>query len=134
MKTTLITVCIISLFAGAAASSFSDGITTGFIMNNVERKVFSKNKKEPVIKYNNFTRDTSLQKFPPVSSPQCIPEKTRIVRGPLTFGQRIFTTLIIFSVLFFNIHMLFFAPTETREWFIGYFIGRIIEGMFNDGD
>ena len=136
MKTTLITICILTLFAGATASSFSDGMSSGFITSNVVRKIGFKKKtpKKSVIKYNNFTRDTSLQKFPPVSSPQCIPEKTRIVRPPLTFGQRIFATFIMFIVLFFWTHMLFFAPEKDRQWFIGYIIGQMLEEMLNDND
>ena len=132
MKTTFITVCILTLFAGAAASSFSDGMTSGFIASNIGRKFKTKTPKKSVIKYNNFTRDTSLQKFPPVSSPQCIPEKTRIVRPPLTFGQKIFTTFIIFCMLFLWGHILLFAPQRDREWFIGYLIGNMLEEMFND--
>jgi hypothetical protein len=131
MKTTFITVCILTLFAGATASSFSDGMSSGFIASNIGRKFKTKSPKKSFIKYNNFTRDTSLQKFPPVSSPQCIPEKKRIVE-PFTIGQRIFATLIMFSVLFLWGHILLFAPQRDREWFIGYLIGNIIEEMFND--
>ena len=134
MKTTLITVCIITLFAGAAASSFSDGMTTGFVVSNVERRVFSKNKKESVIKYNNFTRDTSLQKFPPVTRPQCISEKKLIVHPPMTFVQKIATTLFLWIVGCIISHILFFAPQREREWFIGWFIGRMIEDILNDDD
>ena len=131
MKTTFITVCILTLFAGAAASSFSDGMTTGFIARNIGRKFKTKTPKKSFIKYNNFTRDTSLQKFPPVSSPQCIPEKTRINR-PVTLGQKIFATLIMFLGLMSFMHMLLFAPQKDREWFVGYIIGNMIEDMFND--
>ena len=131
MKTTFITVCILTLFAGAAASSFSNGMSSGFIASNIGRKFKTKTPKKSVIKYNNFTRDTSLQEFPPVSSPQCIPEKTRIVK-PFTVGQRIFATLIMFSVLFLWGHILLFAPQRDREWFIGYIIGNMLEEMFND--
>ena len=132
MKTTFIAVCIISLFAGAAASSFTDGMATGFIAGNIGRKF--KTKKKSFIKYNNFTRDTSLQKFPPVSSPQCILEKIKIVPPPLTIGQRIVTTFIIFLMLFTFMHLLFFAPEKDRDWFIGYLIGNMIEEMFNNDD
>jgi hypothetical protein len=132
MKTTLITVCIISLFAGAAASSFTDGMATGFIAGNIGRKFKTKTSKKSFIKYNNFTRDTSLQKFPPVSSPQCILEKIKIVPPPLTIGQRIFTTFIIFLILCSFMHLLFFGTEKERDWFIGYLIGNMIEEMFND--
>ena len=130
MKTTFITVCILTLFAGVAASSFSDGMTSGFIASNIGRKF--KTKKKSFIKYNNFTRDTSLQKFPPVSSPQCILEKIKIVPPPLTIGQRIVTTFIIFLILCSFMHLLFFGTEKERDWFIGYLIGNMIEEMFND--
>lgn len=133
MKTTFITVCILTLFAGATASSFSDGMASGFIVSNVGRKFKTKTPKKSFIKYNNFTRDTSLQKFPPVYSPQCIPEKTRIVK-PVTLGQRIFATLIIFSALFLWGHILLFAPQRDRDWFMGYLLGQILEGLLNDDD
>ena len=131
MKTTFITVCILTLFAGATASSFSDGMASGFIVSNVGRKFKTKTPKKSFIKYNNFTRDTSLQKFPPVYSPQCIPEKTRIVRQ-VTLVEKIFATLIMFLGLMSFMHMLLFAPQKDREWFIGYIIGNMIEEMFND--
>ena len=136
MKTTLITICIITLFAVATASSFSDGMTTGFITSNVVRKVGFKKKtlKKSVIKYNNFTRDTLLQKFPPVSSPQCIPEKIRIERPPLSFGQKIFTTLLLFFILSSFMHILLFAPDRDREWFMGYILGQMLEEILNDND
>ena len=134
MKTTFITVCILTLFAGAAASSFSDGMTSGFIASNIGRKFKTKTPKKSVIKYNNFTRDTSLQEFPPVSSPQCIPEKTRIVRPPLTFGQKIFTTLLLFFILSSFMHILLFAPDRDREWFMGYILGQMLEEILNDND
>ena len=111
-----------------------DGMATGFVISNVERRVFPKNKEKSVIKYNNFTRDTSLQKFPPVTRPQCISEKKLIVHPPLTFVQKIVTTLFLWIVGCIISHILFFAPQREREWFIGWFIGRIIEDILNDDD
>ena len=125
---------LITLFIGASADSFTNGISTGYISSNVERRVFSKNKEEPVIKYNNFTRDTSLQKFPPVMRPQCIPEKIKIINPPLTLVQRLATALLLTLIICMFFHILFFAPAETREWFIGYVIGRMLEDAFNNDD
>ena len=133
MKTTFITVCILTLFAGAAASSFSDGMASGFIVSNVGRKFKTKTPKKSFIKYNNFTRDTSLQKFPPVYSPQCIPEKTRIVRQ-VTIVEKIFATLIMFLGFMAFIHLSLFAPQRDRDWFMGYLLGQILEGLLNDDD
>jgi len=136
MKIAIVTVCILTLFSGVTASSFSNGMTSGFITSNVIRKVgFKKNRpKKSFIKYNNFTRDTSLQKFPIVSLAQCIPEKKRIISPPLTFGQRIFTTIIVFFILTSFMHLLLFAPDKDREWFIGYIMGKMIEEILNEDD
>jgi len=131
MKTTFITICILTLFATATASSFSDGMGTGFVVSNVGRRIGLKEKKKPVIKYNNFTRDTSLQKFPPISSPQCIPEKKLIIHPPLTFVQRCVSIFVLWCILMLIGHMLFFAPRRDREWFLGYFLGRMMEEMLN---
>ena len=135
MKIAIVTVCILTLFSGVTASSFSNGMTTGFITSNVIRKVGFKAKSKKLYnftKYNNFTRDTSLQKFPIVSLTQCIPEKKRIISPPLTFGQRIFTTIIVFFILTSFMHLLLFAPDKDREWFIGYIMGKMIEEILND--
>ena len=78
MKTTLIAVLAVSLIAIVSASSFTDGMTTGYIVSNVERNFPTE--KRQTIKYNNFTRDTELQKFPPVKHPQCFMEKIKIVK------------------------------------------------------
>jgi hypothetical protein len=130
MKTTLITFCIINLFNMIVASSFTNGMTTGFVVSNVERIIESKNKEESVIKYNNFTRDTSLQKFPPVSSPQCISEKKRIHQS-MIFTE-IVTTCVLLIIGFMSWPIIFFSPEEDCNWFIGYINGQIIEDIFAD--
>jgi len=134
MKTTFTTICILTLFIGASADSFTNGMSTGYISSNIERRVSSKVKETPVIKYNNFTRDTGLEKFPPNLNPQCIPEKIKIINPPFTLGQRLATSLLLTLIICMFYHILFIGPAETREWFIGYCIGRMIEGMFNDDD
>lgn len=134
MKTTLFALLTISLFAIASASSFTDGMTTGFITRNIERKFTTKRNKSPTIKYNNFTRDTSLQKFPPISSPQCIMEKIKIVRPPLTLGEKFAAIVLTAALMLIPIHIMCFADDKTRDWFIGYMIGRILEDMFNGDD
>ena len=125
---------LITLFIGASADSFTNGMSTGYISSNVERRFSSKVNKKPVIKYNNFTRDTGLEKFPPNLNPQCIPEKIKIVNPPLTLVQRLATALLFTIIICMFFHILFFAPAETREWFIGYVIGRMLEDAFNNDD
>ena len=134
MKTTLFALFTVSLFAIASASSFTDGMTTGFISSNIERKFTTKRNKSPTIKYNNFTRDTSLQKFPPIASPQCIMEKIKIVRPPLTLGEKFAAIVLTAALMLIPIHIMCFADDKTRDWFIGYMIGRILEDMFNGND
>ena len=134
MKTTLFTILTVSLFAIVSASSFTDGIATGYMSKNVERKLSTKKKKVSTIKYYNFTRDTSLQKFPPVEYPECVVEKIKIVPKPLTLGEKFVAIIFIALVIMSIVNLMCFADDETREWFIGYMIGRILEGMINDDD
>ena len=66
MKFVLILTCFMTLFIVSEPS-----------FTNIERNIVL----EPVkqIDYYNFTRDTSLQKFPPIYAPQCITEKRHII-------------------------------------------------------
>lgn len=132
MKTTLIAVLAVSLIAIVSASSFTDGMTTGYIVSNVERNFPTE--KRQTIKYNNFTRDTELQKFPPVKHPQCFMEKIKIVKPPPTLVEMLIGIILIAALMMVPIHLLCFADDDTRGWFIGYMIGRILEGMFNGDD
>jgi hypothetical protein len=125
---------LITLFIDASADSFTNGMSTGYISSNIERRFSSKVNKTPVIKYNNFTRDTGLEKFPPNLNPQCIPEKIKIVNPPLTLVQRLATAILFTLIICMFYHILFIGPTETREWFIGYVIGRMLEDAFNNDD
>tara|TARA_X000000368_G_scaffold389661_1_gene352259 strand:+ start:117 stop:509 length:393 start_codon:yes stop_codon:yes gene_type:complete len=130
MKFALIATCFVSLFV-VSESSFTDGMTYGFIVNNIERKIAP----EPVkkIDYYNFTRDTSLQKFPPIYAPQCITEKRRII-DPLSAIVEILLSIMIISASMCCIIMC--APDDeyVTEWFVGYSVGRAVENMLNDND
>ena len=133
MKTVFIPLCLFTILAAATASSFGDGMATGYIVNNAGRKVGWK-KKTKTIKYNNITVDTALREFPKTITPQCIEKKVIMVRPPPTLLQKLIGIIIMSSIMVMITHMTCFADNETREWFLGYMIGQIIEGILNDND
>ena len=63
MKTVFIPLCLFTILAAATASSFGDGMATGYIVNNAGRKM-GWGKRTKTIKYNNITVDTGLREFP----------------------------------------------------------------------
>ena len=133
MKATFVTICLFTVLAGAVASSFGDGMATGYIVNNAGRKMGWK-KKTKTIKYNNITVDTALREFPKTTTPQCIEQKVIMVRPPPTLLQKLIGVIIMSSIMVMMTHMMCFADNEAREWFLGYMIGQIIEGILNDDD
>ena len=133
MKTVFIPLCLFTILAAATASSFGDGMATGYIVNNAGRKVGWK-KKTKTIKYNNITVDTALREFPKTITPQCIEKKVIMVRPQPTLLQKLIGIIIMSSIMVMMTHMTCFADNETREWFLGYMIGQIIEGILNDND
>ena len=133
MKATFVSICLFTVLAGAAASSFGDGMATGYIVNNAGRKMGWR-KKTKTIKYNNITVDTALRKFPKTTMPQCIEKKVILTKPPPTLLQKLIGIIIMSSLMMMMTHMMCFADNETREWFLGYMIGQIIEGILNDDD
>ena len=133
MKAVFIPLCLFTILAAATASSFGDGMATGYIVNNAGRKMGWK-KKTRTIKYNNITVDTALREFPKTITPQCIEKKVIMVRPPPTLLQKLIGIIIMSSIMVMMTHMMCFADNETREWFLGYMIGQIIEGILNDND
>ena len=133
MKATFVTICLFTVLAAATASSFGDGMATGYIVNNAGRKMGWK-KKTKTIKYNNITVDTALREFPKTITPQCIEKKVIMVRPPPTLLQKLIGIIIMSSIMVMMTHMMCFADNEQREWFLGYMIGQIIEGILNDDD
>ena len=133
MKTVFIPFCLFTILAAATASSFGDGMASGYIANNVGRKM-GWNKRTKTIKYNNITVDTGLQEFPKTTAPQCIEKKVILVKPPPTVLQKLFGIVIMSMLMMMMTHMMCFADDETREWFLGYMIGQIIEGILNDDD
>ena len=133
MKATFVTICLFTVLAAATASSFGDGMATGYIVNNAGRKMGWK-KKTITIKYNNITVDTALREFPKTITPQCIEKKVILVKPPPTLLQKLIGIVIMSMLMMMMTHMMCFADDETREWFLGYMIGQIIEGILNDDD
>ena len=73
----------------------------------------------------------NFQKQP---APQCIEKKVILVKPPPTVLQKLFGIVIMSMLMMMMTHMMCFADDETREWFLGYMIGQIIEGILNDDD
>ena len=131
MKLSFTAFTLLCLFSVSTSSDFTDGAATGFIVGSVERGLSSKSGKIYVIEYYNFTRDTSLQKFPPVYNSQCIGEKIIIVDAPPTLKEKIIINIIFIFMLSSMIYMVCFADEETREWTRGYMFGRLMEMLFS---
>jgi len=133
MKTVFIPLCLFTILAAATASSFGDGMATGYIVNNVGRKM-GWGKRAKTIKYNNITVDSALREFPKTTIPQCLEKKVILVKPPPTLLQKLISIVIMSMLMMMMTHMMCFADDETREWFLGYMIGQIIEGILNDDD
>jgi len=133
MKTVFIPLCLFTVLAIATASSIGDGMATGYIVNNAGRKM-GWGKRTKTIKYNNITVDTALREFPNTTIPQCIEKKVILVKPPTTLLQKLIRIVIMSMFMMMITHLMCFADNETREWFLGYMIGQIIEGILNDAD
>ena len=130
MKSSTLAILCLCLFAGASASSFTDGAATGFIVKSVKNGV-DKNLPSPPTHYG-FIKDTSFQRFPTVSG-KCIEEKHRIIKPPPTFLEGLASIVFLSLCAMAWIHCLCFADDEHREYVAGVVIGGIIADMF-DGD
>ena len=133
MKTVFIPICLFTILATTTASSFEGGMATGYIVNNVGRKM-GWNKRTKTIKYNNITVDTGLREFPKTTTPQCIEKQVILVKPPPTVLEKLIGIVLMSMLMMMMTHMMCFADDETREWFLGYMIGQIIEGILNDDD
>ena len=131
MKLSFTAFILICLFSVSTASDFTDGATMGFIIGSIERGFSSKSGKISVIEYYNFTRDTSLQKFPPVYNPQSITKKIIIVDTPPILKEKIIINIIFIFILSSIIYMLCFTDKYTRQWTRGYIFGRLTEMLFS---
>ena len=131
MKLSFTAFTFLCLFSVSTASDFTDGASAGFILGSIERGLSIKSDKIPVIKYYNFTIETSLQKFPPVYNPQCITKKIIIVDAPQTIKKKIIINIIFIFMLSSMIYMLCFTDKYTRQWTRGYIFGRVMEMLFS---
>ena len=130
MKSSTLAILCLCLFAGASASSFTDGVATGFIVKSVKIAV-DKHLPSPPTHYC-FIKDTSFQRFPPVTE-QCIDEQHHIIKPPPTFLEGLASIVFLSLCSMAWIHCLCFADDEHREYVAGVVIGGIIADMF-DGD
>ena len=130
MKLALISTCFISIFV-VSESSFTKGFTLGFVSGNIERKTAPK----PVdnIDYYYFTRDTSLQKFPPIYAPQCITEKKHIIE-PLPDIVEVLMGIILTSTFMCCVCMCAPDDEDVHGFITGYVVGRAVESILNDND
>tara|TARA_B110000902_G_C13969333_1_gene460573 strand:- start:219 stop:647 length:429 start_codon:yes stop_codon:yes gene_type:complete len=131
MKLSFTAFILICLFSVSTASDLTDGATTGFIIGSIGRGFSSKSDEIHVIEYYNFTRDTSLQKFPPVYNSQHISEKIIIVDAHPTLKEKNIINIIFIFMLSSMIYMSCFVDKETRQWTSGYIFGRLMEMLFS---
>ena len=131
MKLSFTAFTLLCLFSVSTAYDFRDGASAGFIFGSIERGLSSKFNNIPVIKYYNFTIETSLQKFPPVYNPQSITKKIIIVDAPQRLKKKIIINIIFIFMLSSMIYMLCFTDKDTRQWTRGYIFGRLMEMLFS---
>jgi hypothetical protein len=128
MKITIFTLAILTLFVGTcAASSYHNGFITGMMVE----KAMPKTKKE-VVKYNTVVIDTSLFEFPRQKTPVCRAIEVKEIRyKKIPFAAKVlymFIMLILLSVVFQACS----KDPEFGEFMLGYFVGQMVEQMFND--
>jgi len=134
----IITILFLALVIGAKANDFSNGLATGYIVQNINSRLSSKEKKSNERPFNMMTVDTGLMIFPPNQTPKCMEVKIIEPLRPLTILQRMIIA-IIFTLLFMPLLRVFLYGTDAdRDWLIGYIIGvlveRFMESLCNDDD
>ena len=133
MNKSLFTLIIISTFIPVTTSSFTNGLATGYISNNIARKTKSKIPDIPL--YYNFTLDTSLITFPnPGHNSQCIPQTIKIIYPPPTLTVRIISFICVILTIILPIYICVCGTDEDRQFFAGAIIGSCIESILNDDD
>ena len=126
MKFTIFTLAIFTLFVGVNADSYQNGFITGML---VEKAVPTK--KEP-IKYNTVVIDTSLFEFPQQKTPVCRPIEVKEKRyKKIPFVVKLISTFLMLLFLSVVCKTCSNDP-EFGEFMLGYFIGQMVEQMFND--
>lgn len=127
MKLTIFTLAVFTLFVGVNASSYQNGFITGMMVE----KAMPKEKKE-YIKYNTVIIDTSLFEFPQQKTPVCRPIEVKEVRyKKIPFAIKLISTFLMLLVLSVVCKACSNDP-EFGEFMLGYFVGQIVEQMFND--
>lgn len=127
MKLTIFTLAVFTLFVGVNASSYQNGFITGMMVE----KAMPKEKKE-YIKYNTVIIDTSLFEFPQQKTPVCRPIEVKEVRyKKIPFAVKLISTFLMLLVLYVVCKACSNDP-EFGEFMLGYFVGQMVEQMFND--
>jgi len=128
MKLTLFTIAILASFVGVCtAGSYQNGFITGMM---VEKAMPSKKTKP--IKYNTVIIDTSLFDFPQQKTPVCWPIEVKVIRyKKIPFIVKVVSTFLMFLLLSVVCKACSNDP-EFGEFMLGYFIGQMVEQMFND--
>ena len=126
MKLTIFTLAVLTLLIGVNADSYQNGFITGML---VEKAVPTK--KEP-IKYNTVVIDTSLFEFPQQKTPVCRPIEVKEKRyKKIPFVVKLISTFLMLLFLSVVCKTCSNDP-EFGEFMLGYFIGQMVEQMFND--
>ena len=127
MKLTIFTLAVFTLLIGVNASSYQNGFITGMVVE----KAMPKEKKE-YIKYNTVVIDTGLFEFPQQKTPVCRPIEVKEVRyKKIPFVVKLISTFLMLLVLSVVCKACSNDP-EFGEFMLGYFIGQMVEQMFND--
>lgn len=130
MKKSLICVILLSLFAGAYASEFTNGLATGLITNRLQKSW----KKRRAIKIKN----TAVCPKPcenPFSwenirdSNKCYPEEAPKKIG---LGERIAITLILNIVLWWIYYIFRYGSDKDRDFIIGILVANFIDALLED--
>jgi len=127
MKLTIFTLAVFTLLIGVNASSYQNGFITGMMVE----KAMPKEKKE-YIKYNTVIIDTSLFEFPQQKTPICRPIEVKEKRyKKIPFAVKLISTFLMLLVLSVVCKACSNDP-EFGEFMLGYFVGQMVEQMFND--
>jgi len=126
MKFTIFTLAVLTLLIGVNADSYQNGFITGMM---VEKAVPTK--KKP-IKYNTVVIDTSLFEFPQQKTPICRPIQVKQLRyKKIPLATKLISTFLLLLVLSVVCKTCSNDP-EFAEFMLGYFVGQMVEQMFND--
>lgn len=127
MLRTLFTLLFVSsIFVSAKADAYSDGFITAVIIDSFSSDCDCEPKELSQPRYNLVTIDTALFDFPKNESPQCYDIQVKVKTSPLTFGQRIIATLLLFVMIMTCIYIISQCSDEEQDRFIGILVGHVV--------